>query len=130
MAATGPAHPAHDFTVAPNQSNLVLGAGEAGLVRSDDGGTTFTAVPDAPQLVFVDWSATGLYGLDAAGVMWTSTDGGTTWNRTGELGSQPGALTVSETGQLYAADEEGSSPLKTAVTPSPPSFATESTTHG
>ena len=99
--------PLHDFTVAPSQPDVVLGGGEGGLVRSDDGGKAFTAVPGAPQIVFVDWSAAGLYGLDAAGVMWTSTDGGTTWDRTGELGSQPGALTVTETGQLFAADDEG-----------------------
>ena len=97
----------HDFTVAPSQPNVVLGGGEGGLVRSNDGGTAFAPVPSAPQLVFVDWSAGGLYGLDTAGVVWASADGGTTWERTGELGSPPGALTVTETGQLFAADDEG-----------------------
>jgi hypothetical protein len=61
-------------------------------------------LPGAPM--FVDWRAAGCYGLDAAGAAWASPDGGTTWQRRGELGSQPSAPTVTEAGQLFAANEE------------------------
>lgn len=78
----------YDFTVAPTQPGVVLASTARGLVRSGDGGATFAAVPGAPKLVFVDWSVAGLYGVDAAGVVWASTDG-TMWERRGELGSPP-----------------------------------------
>jgi hypothetical protein len=97
----------YDFTVAPTQPDTVLATGESGLIRSNDGGRTFTAVSNAPALVFVDWIATWLYGLDAAGRVWSSADGGVTWQRRGELRGQPGALAVTGTGQLFAADQDG-----------------------
>jgi photosystem II stability/assembly factor-like uncharacterized protein len=95
-----------DITVSPSDPSVVLATAEQGLLHSRDGGETFRAVPGAPRLVFVDWSAAGLYGLDPAGAAWASTDSGETWERRGELGSRPGALTVTDTGQLFAADEE------------------------
>ena len=96
-----------DFTVSPSQPGVVVGTSEQGLVRSDDGGKGFAAVARSPRLVFIDWTTGGLYGVDASGVVWTSTDGGTAWERTGDLGSRPGALIVTEAGQIYAATEEG-----------------------
>jgi photosystem II stability/assembly factor-like uncharacterized protein len=95
-----------DFTVSPSDSSVVFATTEQDLLRSDDGGKTFKAVSGAPRLVFVDWSDAGFYGLDAAGAAWATTDSGATWERRGELGSQPGALTVTDAGQLFAANEE------------------------
>jgi hypothetical protein len=95
-----------DITVSPSDRSVVVATAEQGLVRSDDGGQAFREVPGAPPLLFVDWSAAGFYGLDVAGAVWTSSDGGATWERRGEIGSRPGALTVSEAGELLAANEE------------------------
>ena len=95
-----------DFTVSPSDPSVVLATSEEGLLDSTDGGKAFAPVPDAPRLMFIDWSPAGLYGLDFAGAVWMSTDGGATWERRGELGSRPGALIVTETGQLFAADEK------------------------
>jgi hypothetical protein len=97
----------YDFTVAPAQPHLVLATGERGVLRSTDGGKSFTALPGAPHLRFVDWSAAGLYGLDQTGTVWVSPDRAATWVRRGELGSPPQALTVTEAGQLLAADQDG-----------------------
>lgn len=94
-----------DITVSPSHADVVLGTAEHGLVRSHDGGKAFADVPGSPQLAFIDWSFHGLYGADFAGTLWTSTDGGTTWARRGDLGSRPGALTVTDAGQLFGATE-------------------------
>jgi hypothetical protein len=96
-----------DITVSPSDASVVLATAEQGVLRSDDGGKDFGAVSPAPRLVFIDWRPAGLYGLDAAGAAWASPDGGATWERRGELGSRPGALTVTDAGQLFAANEEG-----------------------
>jgi hypothetical protein len=96
-----------DIAVSPSDPSVVLATAEQGLVRSDDGGKAFGTVPRAPRLVFVDWRPSGLYGLDATGAAWASLDGGATWERRGELGSRPGALTVTDAGQVFAAHEEG-----------------------
>jgi photosystem II stability/assembly factor-like uncharacterized protein len=96
-----------DIAVSPSDPSVVLATAERGLLRSDDGGKAFAAVTRAPRLVFVDWRPSGLYGLDAAGAAWASPDGGASWERRGELGSRPGALTVTDAGQLFAAHEKG-----------------------
>jgi hypothetical protein len=96
-----------DFTVAPSQPDVVLGTSEQGLVRSDDSGGSFTPVAGAPRLAFIDWSQGGLYGVDATGVVWTSSDGGTRWERRADAGSQPGALIVTEDSQIFTATEDG-----------------------
>jgi photosystem II stability/assembly factor-like uncharacterized protein len=93
--------------VSSSDANLVLGTSQEGLLRSDDGGQTFTIVAGAPRLAFIDWSRSGLYGVDVSGVVWSSTDDGTRWERRGELGTQPEALTVTDAGQLLAASGEG-----------------------
>jgi hypothetical protein len=56
--------------------------------------------------VFVDWRRAGFYGLDTEGTAWLSTDGGATWEGRGDAGGPPGALAVTEDGQLFAANKE------------------------
>lgn len=92
-----------DFVVSPADPDVLLATTEQGLARSTDGGRTFTAWPDAPVLAVLAWQRPDvLYGVDPAGQVHTSADGGRTWGERGELGGEPEALAAHD-GQLYAA---------------------------
>ncbi|MCZ2827193.1 MULTISPECIES: F510_1955 family glycosylhydrolase [unclassified Modestobacter] len=93
-----PAEP-HTLTASPT-GERVLATTAQGLLRSTDGGRTWALVDDAPLLQVVDWAETAaeVAGVDPSGVVWTSTDGGDTWNQGAALGSAPQAVTLGVTG--------------------------------
>jgi hypothetical protein len=97
-----------DFAVSPRDSDAVLATTESGLVRSSDGGRTWTDVPAAPRLAVLGWSdVDGLLGVAVDGAVHASADGGGTWSRRGDVGGEPEAMTL--------ADVEGRSVLFVAV---------------
>ncbi|MFJ8819656.1 F510_1955 family glycosylhydrolase [Amycolatopsis thermoflava] len=95
-----------DFAVDPARPEVLIANTADGLTRSADGGATFTPLPDAPDLVFVEWPATGtLLGSDPNNTLYLSTDGGGTWTRQGQAPGPPGAFAAISPTELYIATE-------------------------
>ncbi len=100
--------PMADFTVSPDDPDLILATTEQGLARSDDGGRTFAVVGDAPPLLLVSWPASdALYGVTIAGAVLASTDGAATWEQRGSLDGTPEALTAVDATTVHAATDQG-----------------------
>jgi photosystem II stability/assembly factor-like uncharacterized protein len=97
-----------DITVSPNDPRLVLATTAEGIARSTDGGRTFTK-GEEPVLAFLSWkTADALYGIDPAGVLNRSTDGGTTWKKVSTVpGGRPQALTAVGAEHVLAAAQDG-----------------------
>lgn len=92
-----------DFAVGPMDPKVLLATTERGLVRSDDGGRTFAAIPSAPVLAVLAWkTADALYGIDPSGAVYVSADGGSSWEERGDVGGEPEAL-AAHAQDLYAA---------------------------
>lgn len=92
-----------DFVVSAADSEVLLATTEKGLVRSGDGGRTFTAVPEAPVLAVLAWQQSDeVYGVDPSGIAYASVDGGRRWEERGTVGGEPEALAAND-GDLYAA---------------------------
>lgn len=96
-----------DFVVDPADPGHVLASSAdsleaAALVASRDGGRTWDPI-EGPGVERLSWEKTGrLFGVDAQGRVWRSTDGGESWKQAGEIGGRAGALL--DTGEaLYAA---------------------------
>ncbi|MGW4822724.1 F510_1955 family glycosylhydrolase [Streptomyces sp. NPDC004227] len=97
-----------DIAVSPKDSDLVLATTENGVARSTDGGRTFSA-GSGQVLAYLSWpTAETLYGVDLAGGLHQSADGGATWQKTGTVpGGQPQALTAVDNGHVLAATADG-----------------------
>ena len=95
-----------DFVVSPGSPDVLLGAGETGLVRSGDGGRSWTGVPGAPAVVVLAWSGDRLVAADSSGTVHVSQDDGATWTTQGSAGGAPEALAVDGT-TLYVALDGG-----------------------
>lgn len=101
----------------------VLATTAQGLLRSTDAGSSWAAIPEAPSLQVLDWLGDGLavIGVDAAGDVWRSDDGGLSWERGPNLGSSPRAVSagtwglggqrivVATTAAVLASDDGGRS---------------------
>ncbi|MGY1682426.1 F510_1955 family glycosylhydrolase [Geodermatophilus sp. SYSU D01176] len=86
-----PAEP-HTLAATPD-GGPVLATTAQGLLRSTDGGTSWTAVDGPPPLQVAAWAdSTTAVGVDPGGTLWTSTDAATTWQEGPELGSPPEAV--------------------------------------
>lgn len=81
-----------DVAVKPADPAKVVASTENGPVRSEDAARTWTPLPGAPLVAFLAWDGTTLYGIDATGRIWSTTDTGTTWVQTGPAHGQPAAL--------------------------------------
>lgn len=90
-----------DFAVSPDDPNVIVGAAEQGVVRSEDGGSTWQPAADQ-QLLMLAWDDDGLVGAAPNGALLTSDSAATTWSRRGQLGGQPEALHA-DSDTLYAA---------------------------
>ncbi|WP_151484969.1 F510_1955 family glycosylhydrolase [Streptomyces albicerus] len=97
-----------DIAVSPKNPDTVLATTEDGIARSGDGGKTFAA-GSAPVMAFLSWPETdALYGIDTAGGLHRSTDGGTTWHKTGTApGGRPQAMTAVDADRILAATRNG-----------------------
>jgi hypothetical protein len=81
-----------------------------GVARSTDGGGSFTAMIAAPPLALISGSSRGLWGIDAAGHVWSSADGAE-WDKGARVGAVQ-ALTSGPDGTGYAASSEAVYVLK------------------
>lgn len=89
----------YGFVVDRDQIDLVIGAAPGGIVRSTDGGRTWS-VPASPQLaVLTDDDGGDLWGADASGAVWTSVDG-VEWSASGVVLGEPTAIAAQD-GQLW-----------------------------
>lgn len=95
-----------DFSVSPDDPDLIVGTGQAGIARSDDAGATWSPL-DAPPYVFLDWSVDGLFGVTADGRVGVSTDAGDTWDQVGAVEGQPEAILASPDRLLVALADRG-----------------------
>lgn len=85
----------YDIALAPADASTVIGTSEKGLMRSTDGGKTFTAVKGAPTLALLSVTGMKMFGADVYGTVFESTDAGLTWMEIGKLAGQPSAFAVS-----------------------------------
>ena len=93
------------FAVSPDGADVLLGAGERSLLRSTDGGRTWSAAP-GPPLALVSWAPDRvLWGATGEGGVYSSVDRGSTWNRAGDLPGEPEAF-LADQAALYAAVHE------------------------
>ena len=99
--------PIHDFAVDPASNDRVLATTERGLVRSTDGGRSWSPVTKAPVLALLSWTGSGLVGVAPDGAVHRSADGGTTWRPAGSVGGHPEALTVAGQTVYVAVHEAG-----------------------
>lgn len=97
-----------DIAVSPKDRNVVLATTEDGVAMSSDGGRKFRA-GSGQVLAFLSWpAADALYGVDLAGGLHRSTDGGTSWKGTGTVpGGQPQALTAVDAERVLVATQDG-----------------------
>lgn len=83
--------PVFDIALNPNDDTEIIATTEQGLLRSADGGRSFTPQPGSPLLMLVAWTQDGIVGVESSGQVHTSADGGDSW---GSRGSVPGAPIV------------------------------------
>lgn len=100
--------PALDIAVNPSNPDTVLATTAQGIAKSTDGGKTFTP-GTGPVLAYLSWAMPdALYGIDPAGSLDSSTDGGITWKKTATVpGGQPQALTTVDAQRILAATQDG-----------------------
>jgi photosystem II stability/assembly factor-like uncharacterized protein len=92
-----------DFAVSPADPDVVVGVTDRGVVRSQDGGRSFTA-PAGPVLLLVSWAEDGpVVGATPCGVVHASGDGGLTWDRRGTLNGLAEAVEAISGREIYAA---------------------------
>lgn len=101
--------PMLDFAVSPAAPDTILAATQQyGVVRSTDGGRSFTPVKDAPPIAYLTWPAPDLlYGVTVTGAVMVSADSGASWQQRGSLDGQPQALVADGNQKVYAATETG-----------------------
>jgi len=89
-----------DFAVSPTDADLLLATTAAqGLVRSIDGGRTWQPISNAPAVAVLSWAGEdSVFGVTTEGMVQQSADGGATWETRGDVGGQPEALLVDESG--------------------------------
>jgi hypothetical protein len=92
-----------DFAVSPADQEVIVGVTDRGVIRSQDGGRSFTA-PAGPVLLLVSWADDGaLVGVTPGGVVHVSGDGARTWDARGTLNGTPEAVEAASGRETYAA---------------------------
>lgn len=94
------------FAVDPSDADHVLLGSPTGLMKSTDGGRTWTSA-EGPDLVSLSWNAdAGLWGIDAGGQVWQGGEPG--WEPAGRLAGEPHAfLATSDAFYTASADADG-----------------------
>jgi hypothetical protein len=96
-----------DLAVDPRADRHLLASTESAIFSSHDGGASWRPLSNGAESRLA-WTARGLYRADADRSFETSSDGGRSWRRVGELPRVPGKLVEVADGTLYAALAEGS----------------------
>lgn len=88
-----------DFAVDPSDADGIVATSARGVLRSSDGGRTWTPVAGAPALAVLEWDpAAALVAVAVDGGVHRSRDAGRTWSRTGGTPGSPEAVTVDARG--------------------------------
>lgn len=97
-----------DIAVSPDEADTILATTQSGVARTTDGGETFSTGGE-PVMAFISWAKKdALYGVDPAGRLNHSSDGGRTWKRTATVpGGQPQALTAMDAKHILVATRDG-----------------------
>ncbi|MEU5404356.1 F510_1955 family glycosylhydrolase [Streptomyces sp. NPDC005963] len=97
-----------DIAVSPQEAQTILATTESGVIRSTDGGRSFNKAGRS-VMAFLSWvTPDALYGIDPAGELSRSADGGRTWQKVGTVpGGGPQALTAVTATHLVAASQDG-----------------------
>ena len=96
-----------DLVVSPDSSEILLAAAEDRLIRSRDGGRTWSDRGQSGGLLA--WPRRDrLYLVDPSGRTWASFDGGGLWQPRGRIGGAPAAFLAVSAHTLYAATHDGS----------------------
>jgi hypothetical protein len=92
-----------------SDGNVLLAADAKGrLRRSENGGRSFTTVPDGPLVSSLTWPKAGpVYGVTPEGTVISSEDQGLTWQSRAALDGPAEALVATDTSTMYAATESG-----------------------
>ncbi len=95
-----------DLAVKPGRGSSLLASTQSGLLRSRDGGRTWTPVGDGVGLL--SWvRSDAVFLVDADGAVSMSADDGASWSARGTIGAPPAALLATSASELVAADHEG-----------------------
>ncbi|MEU0880444.1 F510_1955 family glycosylhydrolase [Lentzea sp. NPDC005914] len=98
--------PIVDFAVSPDSPDVLLATTEQGVVRSTDGGRTFSSVAGSPRLLLLDWPAAGtVTGVAPDGTVQVSRDSAATWTAGGRVTGSPGALATNGEAEVFVATE-------------------------
>ncbi|RJT75448.1 exo-alpha-sialidase [Arthrobacter cheniae] len=99
------------YNLAAASSGTVLATTEQGLYRSEDNGTTWETVPDAPLMIFTTFAGNTAIGVTPDGTIHTSVDAGLTWAQRGSIQGEPAAIaaahTNDDTHRIWVATAEG-----------------------
>jgi len=96
-----------DFAVSPTSPDSLLATGQQGVLRSGDGGHTWTPA-GGPPVVLLDWERPDrLWGVTASGDVLRSTDGGTAWSTAGQIGGAATAFTATGDDLYISVHERG-----------------------
>lgn len=94
-----------DFAVSPSDPDTLVATSEQGLVRSTDGGRSWSQI--GRPVILLDWPTDEeLWGIGTDGAVMRSGDGGATWSSPGTVTGRPAAFAVHEK-TLYLATVEG-----------------------
>lgn len=97
-----PAQP-HTLAAAAD-GQRILATTEEGLLRSSDGGASWTRMDGAPLLQIVTWAGndTDIVGVDRSGQFWADEDGAPTWRQGAQLDAAPEAIAATSSGDRVA----------------------------
>lgn len=96
------------LAVDSTKGQVMLAGDERGILRSADGGVTWSRAGDVSEVVSqVTWGDRGAYALTGEGRLLQSADGGQSWRKVGDTQLRAVAVESGAAGKLYAIDETG-----------------------
>lgn len=100
--------PMDDVAVSPSDAAVVLAVSEQQLVRSADGGRTFTSTEAAPEFAALTWPVRdALFAVGAGGRVYIGDDAGATWSERGRVDGVPQAVVAIGSSEVIVATDTG-----------------------